>query len=44
MNLAGKYDVEYNGWSIYFEGPNSEEGEDDGDEDLVNRDDDNVRH
>ena len=42
--LAEKYDVEYDGWGTYFEDPNGEEGEDGDDEDLVDEDDDGVRH
>ncbi|ECS5475144.1 ribonuclease E inhibitor RraB [Salmonella enterica subsp. enterica serovar Derby] len=41
MNLAEKYDVEYDGWGTYFEDPNGEEGDDD---DYVDEDDDGVRH
>ena len=42
MTLAEKYDVEYDGWGTYYEDPNGEEGDDD--EDLVDEDDDGVRH
>ncbi len=41
MNLAEKFDVEYDGWGTYFEGDDDEEGEEDGEED---EDDDGVRH
>ncbi|RYA67531.1 ribonuclease E inhibitor B, partial [Enterobacter cloacae complex sp. 2DZ2F16B1] len=33
---------EYDGWGTYYEDPNGEEGDDD--EDLVDEDDDGVRH
>ncbi|EGT4276200.1 ribonuclease E inhibitor RraB [Cronobacter sakazakii] len=39
MNLAEKFNVEYDGWGTYFEDPDGEEDEDDMDED-----DDGVRH
>ena len=41
MNLAEKFDVEYDGWGTYFEDPNGEDGDD---EDYVDEDDDGVRH
>ena len=44
MNLAEKFDVEYDGWGTYFEDPNGEEGEDGDDDDLVDEDDVGVRH
>ena len=41
MNLAEKYEIDYDGWGTYFEDPNGEEGDD---EDFVDEDDDGVRH
>jgi tRNA isopentenyl-2-thiomethyl-A-37 hydroxylase MiaE len=43
MNLAEKFEVEYDGWGTYFEDPNGEDGDED-DEDYVDEDDDGVRH
>ena len=43
MNLAEKFEVEYDGWGTYFEDPNGEEGDED-DEDFIDEDDDGVRH
>ena len=43
MNLAEKFEVEYDGWGTYYEDPNGEEGDDD-DEDFVDEEDDGVRH
>ncbi|WP_414165903.1 ribonuclease E inhibitor RraB [Superficieibacter sp. BNK-5] len=40
MNLAEKFNVEYDGWGTYFEDPDAE----DGDEDDIDEDDDGVRH
>lgn len=39
MNLAEKFNVEYDGWGTYFEG-----GEGDEDEENEDEDDDGVRH
>ena len=44
MNLAEKFEVEYDGWGTYFEDPNGEDGDDEEDEDIVDEDDDGVRH
>jgi len=44
INLAEKFDVEYDGWGTYYEDPNGEEGDDDDDEDYVDEEDDGVRH
>ncbi|ELY3447785.1 ribonuclease E inhibitor RraB [Cronobacter sakazakii] len=41
MNLAEKFNVEYDGWGTYFEDPDGEEDEDD---DSMDEDDDGVRH
>ena len=40
MNLAEKFNVEYDGWGTYFEDPDGEEDEDD---DGMDEDDDGVR-
>ncbi|ELQ6142116.1 ribonuclease E inhibitor RraB [Cronobacter sakazakii] len=48
MNLAEKFNVEYDGWGTYFEDPDGEEDEDDDgmdeDDDGMDEDDDGVRH
>ncbi|MBJ3814149.1 ribonuclease E inhibitor RraB [Shimwellia pseudoproteus] len=45
MNLAEKFNVEYDGWGTYYEDPNGEDGEEgDEDEDGIDEDDDGVRH
>ena len=44
MNLAEKFEVEYDGWGTYFEDPNGEDGEEGDDEDFIDEDDDGVRH
>ena len=41
MTLAEKFNVEYDGWGTYFEDPNGEDDQEDGEED---EDDDGVRH
>lgn len=41
MMLVEKYDVEYDGWGIYYEDLNGEDGDDD-DEEYVDEDDDGV--
>lgn len=41
MNLAEKFNVEYDGWGTYFEDPNGEDDQDDSEED---EEDDGVRH
>ncbi|NCH01215.1 ribonuclease E inhibitor RraB [Cronobacter malonaticus] len=41
MNLAEKFNVEYDGWGTYFEDPDGEEDEDD---EGMDEDDDGVRH
>ncbi|ELQ6219255.1 ribonuclease E inhibitor RraB [Cronobacter turicensis] len=46
MNMAEKFNVEYDGWGTYFEDPDGE-GEDedeDEDDDGMDEDDDGVRH
>ncbi|ELY2736953.1 ribonuclease E inhibitor RraB [Cronobacter dublinensis] len=42
MNLAEKFNVEYDGWGTYFEDPDGEG--DDEDDDGMDEDDDGVRH
>lgn len=42
LNLAEKYEVDYDGWGTYYEDPNGEGEEDD--EDYVDDDDDGIRH
>ncbi|EKY3120548.1 ribonuclease E inhibitor RraB [Cronobacter turicensis] len=42
MNMAEKFNVEYDGWGTYFEDPDGE-GEDE-DDDGMDEDDDGVRH
>ena len=46
MTLAEKHGVSYDGWGTYFEDPDGEEGDDEGeyDEDDVDEDDDGRRH
>ncbi len=44
MDLAEKFEVEYDGWGTYYEDPNGEDGGDDDDDDYVDEDDDGVRH
>ncbi|EOC3070280.1 ribonuclease E inhibitor RraB [Cronobacter malonaticus] len=39
MNLAEKFNVEYDGWGTYFEDPDGEE-----DDEGMDEDDDGVRH
>ncbi|PWW00645.1 ribonuclease E inhibitor RraB [Mangrovibacter plantisponsor] len=43
MDLAEKFEVEYDGWGTYYEDPNGEDGDGD-DDDYVDEDDDGVRH
>ncbi|WP_426712231.1 ribonuclease E inhibitor RraB [Cronobacter muytjensii] len=40
MNLAEKFNVEYDGWGTYFEDPDGEDEDDEG----MDEDDDGVRH
>lgn len=42
MNLAEKFNVEYDGWGTYFEDPNGEDDQDDDEEE--DEEDDGVRH
>lgn len=44
MDLAEKFEVEYDGWGTYYEDPNGEDGGDEDDDDYVDEDDDGVRH
>lgn len=40
VNLAGKYNVDYDGWGTYFEDPDAE----DEDEEFIDDEDDGTRH
>ena len=40
VNLAGKYNVDYDGWGTYFEDPDAE----DEDDEFIDNDDDGIRH
>ncbi|EOC0477017.1 ribonuclease E inhibitor RraB [Cronobacter turicensis] len=40
MNMAEKFNVEYDGWGTYFEDPDGEDEDDEG----MDEDDDGVRH
>ncbi|ELQ6226609.1 ribonuclease E inhibitor RraB [Cronobacter turicensis] len=42
MNMAEKFNVEYDGWGTYFEDPDGED--EDEDDDGMDEDDDGVRH
>ena len=44
MNLAEKFNVEYDGWGTYYEDPNGEDDDGEDDEDLIDEDDNGVRH
>ena len=41
VNLAGKHNVDYDGWGTYFEDPDAEDEEEG---DYVDEDDDGIRH
>ena len=41
VNLAGKHNVDYDGWGTYFEDPDAEDEEED---DYIDEDDDGIRH
>ena len=43
VNLAGSYNVDYDGWGTYFEGPDAEDEDDDG-EFIDDEEDNGVRH
>jgi regulator of RNase E activity RraB len=43
VNLAGKHNVDYDGWGTYFEDPDGEDEEDE-EGDYLDDDDDGVRH
>ena len=43
VNLAGKYNVDYDGWGTYFEDPDAED-EDEAEGDYVDDDDNGIRH
>ncbi|MFD1804389.1 ribonuclease E inhibitor RraB [Mixta tenebrionis] len=42
VNLAGKHNVDYDGWGTYFEDPDGEDEDEEGD--YLDADDDGVRH
>ena len=46
IDLAAKYNVDYDGWGTYFEDPDAEdEDEDEGDDDdLIDEEDNGTRH
>ncbi|ARJ41408.1 ribonuclease E inhibitor B [Pantoea alhagi] len=41
VNLAGKHNVDYDGWGTYFEDPDAEDEEEG---DYIDEDDDGIRH
>lgn len=41
VNLAGKHNVDYDGWGTYFEDPDAEDEEEG---DYIDDDDDGIRH
>jgi len=43
VNLAGSYNVDYDGWGTYFEDPDAED-EDDDSEFIDDEEDNGVRH
>ena len=43
VNLIGKYNVDYDGWGTYFEDPDAEDEDDDG-EFIDDEEDNGVRH
>jgi len=45
VNLAAKYNVDYDGWGTYFEDPDAQDDDgEEGDEGEVDEDDTGVRH
>ncbi|SFN25195.1 hypothetical protein SAMN05216516_104144 [Izhakiella capsodis] len=42
VTLAGKFNVDYDGWGTYFEDPDAEDDGQDGD--YIDDDDDGIRH
>ena len=42
VDLAGKFNVDYDGWGTYFEDPDAEDEDEDGDAD--DEEDDGIRH
>ncbi|CUU22814.1 ribonuclease E inhibitor RraB [Duffyella gerundensis] len=42
VNLAGKYNVDYDGWGTYFEDPDAEDEDEEGD--MIDDDDTGIRH
>ncbi|RRZ96835.1 ribonuclease E inhibitor RraB [Erwinia sp. 198] len=43
IDLVAKYNVDYDGWGTYFEDPDAED-EDEGDDDLIDEEDNGTRH
>ncbi|KMV74074.1 ribonuclease E inhibitor RraB [Rosenbergiella epipactidis] len=43
VSIAGKHNVDYDGWGTYFEDPDAQDDEDDED-DAIDEDDNGVRH
>lgn len=41
VHLAGKYNVDYDGWGTYFEDPDAEDEDDD---EYIDDEDDGIRH
>ncbi|MCE0490423.1 ribonuclease E inhibitor RraB [Pantoea sp. Mb-10] len=45
VNLAGKFNVDYDGWGTYFEDPDAQDDDEDDDGDIIDDEDDTgVRH
>ncbi|AUX92149.1 ribonuclease E inhibitor RraB [Mixta gaviniae] len=42
--LAGKHHVDYDGWGTYFEDPDAEDEDEEGEGDYLDDDDNGVRH
>lgn len=43
VNLAGKFNVDYDGWGTYFEDPDAQDEDDDGEDELI-EEDNGIRH
>ena len=43
VNLVAKYNVDYDGWGTYFEDPNAQDDDED-DGDVIDEDDNGIRH
>ena len=44
VDLAGKYNVDYDGWGTYFEDPDAEDEDEDEDGEYIDEEDDGTRH